>query len=42
MPLTKTGKKVLKDMEKKYGKKRAKRVFYATMRKYKYKWENKD
>lgn len=32
MPLSKTGKKVLRGMQKRYGKKKGKRVFYATMR----------
>jgi len=38
MPLTKTGRKVLRRMYKSYGKKRGKRVFYATMNKYKKRW----
>jgi len=33
MPLTKTGKKVMKSMEKEYGKEKAKKVFYATANK---------
>jgi len=37
MPLTKTGKKVLKNMRKEYGTKKGKRVFYATMNKNKFK-----
>ncbi len=38
MPLTKTGRKVLRSMTRRYGKKRGKRVFYATMNKYHRKW----
>ena len=42
MPLTKTGRKVLRRMYRTYrkrgGKKRGKRVFYATMNKYKKRW----
>lgn len=34
MPLTKTGKKIKKSMEKEYGKKKWEKVFYA--------WENKN
>jgi hypothetical protein len=34
MPLTKTGKKILKDYKKRYGKKRGKSNFYATINKY--------
>jgi len=33
MPLTKTGKKVKSKMQKTYGKKKGKRVFYASMNK---------
>lgn len=33
MPLTKTGNEVLKNMEKEYGKKKAKSVFYASINK---------
>lgn len=33
MPLTKTGKKVMGNMVKEYGKKKGKRVFYATANK---------
>lgn len=31
MPMTKSGKKVMKSMAKTYGKKKAKSVFYATI-----------
>jgi hypothetical protein len=31
MPLTKKGKKILKQMQKEYGKERGKRVFYASV-----------
>jgi hypothetical protein len=31
MPLTETGKKVLKDMKKQYGKEKGERVFYASI-----------
>ena len=33
MPLTKDGKKVLAQMQKKYGKERGKRIFYASINK---------
>jgi hypothetical protein len=33
MPLTKEGQKVLKAMQKEYGKEKGKRVFYASVRK---------
>lgn len=33
MPLTETGEKVLRDMRKKYGRKKGEQMFYATMRK---------
>ena len=33
MPLTIKGKKIKKSMEKTYGKKKAKKVFYATINK---------
>jgi len=33
MPLTKKGRKIKKQMEKTYGKKRGERVFYASERK---------
>ena len=33
MPLTKKGKEVLKSMQKKYGKERGKRIFYASINK---------
>jgi len=33
MPLTKTGNEVLRNMEKEYGKKRGKSVFYASINK---------
>jgi len=33
MPLTETGKKVLREMKKKYGKEKAKKVFYASINK---------
>jgi len=33
MPLTKTGKKVLAEMKKKYGAKRGKEIFYASINK---------
>ena len=33
MPLTKKGKKIMKKMKKTYGKKKAKRVFYASRNK---------
>ena len=33
MPLTKKGKKIKKVMEKKYGKEKGKKVFYASERK---------
>ena len=33
MPLTKKGKKIMKKMKKTYGKKNAKRVFYASRNK---------
>ena len=33
MPLTSKGKKILKSMEKTYGKKKAEEVFYATINK---------
>lgn len=32
MPLTKTGKEVLKQMKKEYGAKKGEEVFYATMK----------
>lgn len=32
MPLTKTGKEVLRKMQKEYGKEKGERVFYATMK----------
>lgn len=41
MPLTKTGKKVLRQMKKEYGKKKGKSVFYASINKKKkgsHKW----
>ncbi|HPD18216.1 MAG TPA: hypothetical protein PLF61_00990 [Candidatus Goldiibacteriota bacterium] len=39
MPLTKTGKKILKNMIKTYGDKdKAKKIFYATINKYKKRW----
>jgi len=41
MPLTKTGKKVLKAMRKFYGQKKGTQIFYATMNKYKKHWERK-
>ena len=31
MPLTKSGKKVLSEMEKEYGEKKGKQVFYASL-----------
>ena len=34
MPLTKTGKKVLKAMKKEYGDKKGEEIFYATMKKH--------
>jgi hypothetical protein len=33
MPLTKKGKKILKNMEEEYGPKKAKKVFYASANK---------
>ena len=33
MPLTKTGKKVLREMQKQYGGKKGKQVFYASINK---------
>jgi hypothetical protein len=33
MPLTKSGKKVMKSMNKQYGKKKGKQVFYASINK---------
>jgi hypothetical protein len=33
MPLTDKGKKILKEMEKEYGKKKGKEVFYASQNK---------
>jgi hypothetical protein len=33
MPLTKTGKKVLRSMRKEYGKKKGQSVFYASINK---------
>lgn len=33
MPLSKSGKRVLRNMQKKYGKKKGKQVFYASMNK---------
>ena len=33
MPLTTAGKKVLKQMQKKYGKERGKQIFYASINK---------
>ncbi len=33
MPLTKTGQEVMKNMKKKYGKKKAKKVFYGSINK---------
>ena len=33
MPLTKTGKKVLRNMEKEYGAKKGEEVFYASINK---------
>ena len=33
MPLTKTGKKVLRNMRKEYGKKKGQQVFYASINK---------
>lgn len=44
MPLTKSGKKIIKKMEKEYGKKKGKEVFYASINKGKKgtkKWEKK-
>jgi len=44
MPLSKSGKKVIKAMEKEYGKKKGKSVFYASINKGKAgskKWEKK-
>jgi hypothetical protein len=44
MPLTKSGKKVMKSMKKTYGTKKGKSVFYASMNKKKKgskKWEGK-
>jgi len=44
MPLTKSGKKVMKSMKKTYGKKKGKSVFYASMNKKKKgssKWHGK-
>lgn len=32
MPLTEKGKKVLKSMEKEYGKQEGKRIFYASIK----------
>ena len=44
MPLSETGSKVLKQMKKRYGKKKGTSVFYATMKKRGMKgdWENKN
>jgi len=33
MPLTETGRKVLREMKKKYGKKKGEEVFYASINK---------
>ena len=41
MPLSKKGKKVLKSMEKTYGKEKAKEVFYASINKGKIKGAEK-
>ena len=44
MPLTKSGKKVMKSMKKEYGKKKGKSVFYASINKEKKgsaKWHKK-
>jgi hypothetical protein len=44
MPLTKSGKKVIKNLEKEYGKKKGDSVFYAMIngkRKGSQKWEGK-
>lgn len=38
MPLTKTGKKVLREMRGTYGSKKGEEVFYATMNKYGRQW----
>ena len=38
MPLTKSGKKVMSSMKKTYGKKKGKKVFYATAKKKNKKW----
>ena len=38
MPLTKKGKKIIKNMKKTYGKKKAQRVFYASRNKGVIKW----
>ena len=36
MPLTKTGKKILKAFEEEYGKKKGDRIFYAWEKKHKF------
>lgn len=41
MPLTQTGRKVMKSMAKTYGKKKAKSVFYATANKLNKRWHKK-
>lgn len=41
MPLTKTGKKVMRSMKKEYGSKKGEQVFYATKNKYHKRWEKK-
>lgn len=33
MPLSETGEKVLREMRKKYGRKKGESIFYATMKK---------
>ena len=45
MPLTKTGRKVMKSMKEQYGSKKGKQVFYASIQVGKAgsgKWEKKD
>lgn len=41
MPMTKKGRKIMKSMEKTYGKKKAKQVFYASKNKGKIKGVDK-
>lgn len=38
MPLSKKGKDLLRDFQKRYGKEKGKEVFYSWENKFKYKW----